>query len=433
MQVTIGGSAARLLSVVFLTAVVACVVVPLLNRVSVVRNCRRSPVDEHRTTNRFPSPWLLLRANGDFADGLNKWFDDRVGFRDLFIRTKNQIDYSIFSTSRKVYVGSEGWLFKRDPGLPLERLDANGFDAVTNSFLDLARRLSNKGIRLVVVGYPDKSRVYPEMLPADATLLLPGGNYDKLRQFLSRQPTLTFIDVEEVLRREKSTTTDTLYRKTDLHATESGQVAVIKEIVARIARAEGRPDIRWNESFEPITGMWGPGNEARFLSLLVPVLENYRSFKGTYKPGDNEPDGHWTIPDAQAYQRADDGIGPLFAWEFHSLPELCSERLPGTVLLGVSFVDLYPTLGLHRYFCSFRRLDPLNVRAAVDRLALFLESVPDGTKYFIYQYYAPSFTTCRFTISDLAPISVMPGDAVDGVQLATVSLRLLAGILLAVF
>ena len=273
--------------------------------------------------------------------------------------------------------------------MPLERLDANAFDAVTNSFLDLARRLSAKGIRLVVVGYPDKSRIYPEMLPADATLLLPGGNYDKLRQFLSRQSTLTFIDVEEILRREKSTTTETLYRKTDLHATESGQVAVIKEIVARIAQAEGRPDISWNESFEPISRMWGPGNEARFLSLLVPVLEDYHSFKGTYKPGDNEPDGHWTIPDPLAYQRADDGIGPLFAWEFHSLPELCSERLPGTVLLGVSFVDLYPTLGLHRYFCSFRRLDPLNSRAAVDRLALSLESVPDGTKYFIYQYYAP--------------------------------------------
>jgi hypothetical protein len=227
------------------------------------------------------------------------------------------------------------------------------------------------------------------MAPADEPLLLPGGNYDKLRQFLSLQSTLTFIDVEEILRREKTTTTDALYFRTDLHATERGQVRVIKEIIAQIARAEGRPDISWNESFDRASVLWGPGNEARFLSPLVPVLENYNSFKGTYVLGDNESGGRWTIPDPQAYQRTDDGIGPLFAWEFQSPPELCSKRLPGTVLLGISFVDLYPTLGLHRYFCSFRRLDPLNGRVASNRLALFLESVSDDTKYFIYQFYAP--------------------------------------------
>ena len=41
------------------------------------------------------------------------------------------------------------------------------------------------------------------MVPAAEPLLPPGGNYDKLRQFLSRQSALTFIDVEEILRRER--------------------------------------------------------------------------------------------------------------------------------------------------------------------------------------------------------------------------------------
>jgi hypothetical protein len=103
-------SAGRLLQAVFLTVVVACLVLPSLETLHPFLRTIVEPVDEHRTANSFPSPWLLLRSNGDFADGLNKWFDDRVGFRDLFIRAKNQIDYSIFSTSRKVYVGSNGWL-----------------------------------------------------------------------------------------------------------------------------------------------------------------------------------------------------------------------------------------------------------------------------------------------------------------------------------
>ena len=56
---------------------------------------------------------------------------------------------------------------------------------------------------------------------------------------------------------------------------------------------------------------------------------------------------------------------------------------------GNSFSDPYVTLGLHRYFCSFRRLHLQSGRLGFDRFALFLDSIPHDTKYFIYQYYAP--------------------------------------------
>ena len=65
-----------------------------------------SPLEERRASHPFPSVQLLTATNGDFAAGLNKWFDDRVGLRDLFIRAKNQIDYTLFHTSKKVYVGA---------------------------------------------------------------------------------------------------------------------------------------------------------------------------------------------------------------------------------------------------------------------------------------------------------------------------------------
>ena len=94
----------------------------------------------------IPSPRLLLQANGNFADGLNAWFDDRVGFRDLFIRTKNQIDYSLFATSRKVYVGKDGWLFDRDPVDPLAELTPAKMTALKQSFLTLAEMLARRGI-----------------------------------------------------------------------------------------------------------------------------------------------------------------------------------------------------------------------------------------------------------------------------------------------
>jgi hypothetical protein len=389
-------AAVRVLPGVFFAVVVACLVLPLLQTLYPVLGAIVSPVDEHRRANPFPSPRLLLRSNSDFVDGLNKWFDDRAGFRDLFIRTKNQIDYSVFSTSRKVYVGSDGWLFERDPGLVLERLGHDGLETLKKDFLDLARRLEEKNIRLVVVGYPDKSRIYPEMVPPDEPLLLPGGNHDKLRQFLSRQSALSFIDVEEILRRERATTTDNLYFKTDLHATMTGQIPVVKAIVARIAEIEGRRDVAWDERFGHGSALWAGGNEARFLSLLVPVVENVLSFTGTYAPGGKDPTGRWTVPDNREFDRAEEGIAPLFAWEYRSNPEYCDKRLPGAVLWGISFADLYATAGLQRSFCSLRRLHIQNTRLAFDRLALFLESVPADTRYFIYQYYSPLIQAAPF-------------------------------------
>src|SRR5260221_396162 len=103
------GVIGRAASLSFLAIVAILLVLPLVQTVLPVLGNIAAPLEERRQPTAFPSPALLSQANGDFANGLNAWFDDRVGFRDLFIRSKNQIDYSLFHTSRKVYVGKDGW------------------------------------------------------------------------------------------------------------------------------------------------------------------------------------------------------------------------------------------------------------------------------------------------------------------------------------
>jgi hypothetical protein len=105
--------AARGLATAFLIFVGACLGLPLLQTLYPVFGTVVAPVDEQRSPARFPALNLSWRTDGRFAAALNRWFGDRVGFRDLFIRTKNQIDFSLFSTSRKIYVGTDGWLFNR--------------------------------------------------------------------------------------------------------------------------------------------------------------------------------------------------------------------------------------------------------------------------------------------------------------------------------
>jgi SGNH hydrolase-like domain, acetyltransferase AlgX len=373
----------RSLSFAFLGFAALCLVVPFLQTLYPVFGTIVAPLEERRAANPFPPLRRLLGTDGDFAAALNTWFDDRVGFRALFVRVKNQIDYTLFGTSRKVWIGSDGWLFDRFPaGFDLD--DAQ-LAILEEGYVTLAHRLGNRNIHLIVVGYPDKSALYPEMAPARMPLLwTSGSNYGRFRQFLASQSEFTFIDAEEIMKREKPRSAENLYQKADLHVTEVTQIAVVKEIVAQAARAENRLDVRWDEKLELSHAWVNGGSEARLMALLTPPLEEAPYYAGSYEIGGTEPDGHWTIPDPGVLERADTGIGRPFDWEFRSLPQLCTARLPGMVLFGNSFSDLYWAVGLQRYFCFSRR-----AREPASRFKLFYDTMPAGTKYFILQYYVP--------------------------------------------
>jgi alginate O-acetyltransferase complex protein AlgJ len=373
----------RNLSFAFLGFAALCLVVPLLQTLYPVFGTVVAPLEERRALSPFPPLRLLTGTNGDFAAGLNDWFDDRVGFRDLFVRAKNQIDYTLFDTSKKVWIGSDGWLFDRYAA-DLDLDDAQ-LAILENGFVTLAHRLGDKDIRLIVVGYPDKSALYPEMAPARMPILwTSSSNYGRFRQFLAGRSEFAFIDAEEIMKREKSRSSENLYSKADMHVTEVTQIAVVKEIVAQVAQAENRPDVRWDEKLKLSHERQIGGSQARFMALLTPPKEEAPYYVGAHAIGATEPDGHWNVPDPGVFDRADAGIGRPFDWEFRSLPELCASRLPGMVLYGNSFSDLYWALGLQRYFCFIRR-----ARDPISRFKLFYDTMPAETKYFIFEYYAP--------------------------------------------
>jgi hypothetical protein len=373
----------RNLSWAFLGFAALYLVVPFLQTLYPVFGTVVAPLEERRALNPLPPLRLIAGTNGDFAAGLNKWFDDRVGFRDLFIRAKNQIDYTLFDTSKKVWIGSDGWLFDRFPAGT--DLDDDRLAILENGLVTLAHLLGERDIHLIVVGYPDKSALYPDMAPPRMPQLWTSdSNYGRLRQFLTGRSELAFIDAEAIMKREKPRTAEHLYNKADMHVTEVTQIAVVKEIVAQAARAENRLDVRWDEKLKLSHVQINSGSQTRFMALLSEPVEEEPYYEGAYTIGATEPDGHWNIPDPVVLERADAGIGRPFDWEFRSLPELCASRLPGLVLFGNSFSDLYWALGLQRYFCFIRR-----ARDPISRFKTFYETMPDNTKYFIFEYFEP--------------------------------------------
>ena len=377
------GSRVKWLSAAYLAVVALCLLLPLLQTIHPLFPAFVPPIDEHRLPQPFPRLSALTSGDGAFAKALNNWFDDRVGFRDLFIRTKNQIDYSLFATSQKAYVGRDGWLFTKADSTAIDRATPAEMADIEGRFTALAEHLAQKNIRLVVIAYADKSSTYPEMAPASMPMLKAGGNYDKLRKFLAGNSAFNFIDAGELINEERSKTTDRLFAKTDMHPTVVAQMPVVARLIAKIAALEARPEIRWQQQVGPIVHIrFDNGADGRFLSLLAPTGEtNYPTISNPEIIGVDAPDGHWVLPGGYRADRQDAGAGRAFDWEFRSKPELCRERLPGTVLFGNSFSDLYWALGFQHSFCFIRR-----ARDPMARFKLFYQTMPPDTKYMIYEF-----------------------------------------------
>jgi alginate O-acetyltransferase complex protein AlgJ len=340
------------------------------------------PLDEHRLPE--PPPNFALLRNGDgaaFADALNRWADDRVGFRELLIRLKNQIDFSVFGVSRKIYIGSDGWLFDRDNAnarAELERLDAEGFAKLQKSFVDLAEFLRRRDVALIVVGYVDKSIFYSEYLPSDAPRFPKSGRLGQLWHFLKHSGEFAFIDAAALLNSHRAD--GPLYQKTDIHPNLLGGVPVVKEIVRTIAARERRPDVAWNEHFDFKSGSSSTGVENLRLATMHPAAEEVFGASNLYAIGKDNAFGSWRS-DPRRITYPNGVSAPIFDWEFVSRPGTCDSRLPAAALFGDSFSDLYWSLGIQNYFCSLRR-----ARTDMQRLPPYLNDLPPETRYFIFEF-----------------------------------------------
>jgi SGNH hydrolase-like domain, acetyltransferase AlgX len=375
--------AVRGLACIFLIMLAAALLLPPLE--SLFHFLPTISLDEHRHPAEAPKVSLLLGSTAaKFADHFNDWFDERIGFRDVAIRWAHDLDARLFGVSRKVYIGSNGWLFERkttDSRIEIERITEEKYQAVEESFLSLAHRLRQRGISLVIIDYPDKSEFYPEYLPSIIPNLPVEGRLARLRRALDNDPDVNRIDVGQLLRPLKASGKP-IYYKTDIHIGTEGTIPVVKEIVRRVAQLEDR-SISWDETFRWQGVPWAEGSEARFLALSKPASETILAASNFYQVGQPVADGHWIMNPDPTLIYPGAGRYPLFDWEYISNPDLCESRLPVTALFGNSFSDLYWSLGLQRYFCKLRR-----ARTPTFRLGPYLEHLPSATKYVIFEYVA---------------------------------------------
>ena len=345
---------------VFLCLPVLQMVVPILSY---------AQVNENRTRLEMPRDWVhLFVGPKDFARRFEDFFNDRYGFRDLFIRTRNQIDYTVFGKSEKIFIGEDGFLFYRQVEEQHAQADSRSPEEEAKirenvrAFVELAR---GRGLTPIFMPMPLKSTIYPEKLPDDAPRRKSPSNFDRHVGFLKTLPGAMVIDSTEVARAWKASGRR-VFQKTDFHWNDAVGAAVAGQLVDLLGQLDGK-GVKWDPSLLHLTTAPHTGGEAEMMAILRPPREQ----SPVLQVDPPKPAGTLTFVPNVANE-----------WTYTAHPSAPEPLLPRTVMFGDSFADAFLRAGFTRYFKTFEKHSNYT-------LARQFGDVDAETRFVVIEYIEP--------------------------------------------
>jgi len=302
-------------------------------------------VEEMRTLTPFQTEWLghwySIDKNYNYFD---KWFNDNMGLRDFFIRTKNEIDYSIFRSSSRVYYGDDNYIYGRrliDNEIPAtEKMMINAEDknSIIYGMARFSEDLSEQGITTFFVTPMQKEYFIKNRLPFFAPKVSQSSNFMQFYHQMINEKKINSIDVFSLIKAipEKYPT----FYTQDFHWTHISAFFISREIVNKISNIE-RSKLKWDDNLEVIYRPF-VGSDARFSSRLI-------SNEYVYEPDVKK---NWLeIHKIHNLKDIRDGV------EFETDLLKNNGLLPEICMFGNSFSDGMLDVGIVNYFSKFTKLD----------------------------------------------------------------------------
>jgi alginate O-acetyltransferase complex protein AlgJ len=198
-----------------------------------------SPIEEVSTVERrqlAPLPAIDAGDLASFPAAFEAFYNDHFGLRAPLVERFNLLQVSLLgtSTSDRVIVGADGWLFQNHPMhvrdmrnlWPFSEGELGHWANILSAKYQWCR---DHGIVYAFVLTPSKHLIYPEKLPSAFQPVNPDSRADQLVDYLVRHTEVPIIDLRPSLLRKKELLRP--YHKTDTHWNEYGGFVGYYDIV----------------------------------------------------------------------------------------------------------------------------------------------------------------------------------------------------------
>lgn len=205
--------------------------------------------------------------SGKFQDDVETWLKQNIGFRGYFVKTDNQINYSIFnefsrSHPRKIILGKQKQLFEEgyiDTYNKLNVAPERVLDEKAASIRKLQDLLARRGIGFLLLFTPSKATVYPEFIPEKFILRANLGKKDNYQIILPvlEKYGVNLLDGRAIFLEMKKQGVTDLFPSSGTHWSLYGAYRFTAILIDRMEKLLGRRLVHMNteqivESGDPI-------------------------------------------------------------------------------------------------------------------------------------------------------------------------------------
>lgn len=177
--------------------------------------------------------------SGEFQEEYEGYMNQNIGFRPFFVRTYNQMQFSLFNQAKAngVIIGKDNYLYEEHYITAYLGEDFLGKEKIVEKIEKLKRiqdTLSTKGIELIVVFAPGKASFYPEFIPDGYDIRSKTTtNYEVYADEITKT-NIHFLDFNQWFLNTKNTSKYPLMPKTGIHWSKYGELIAADSIIKYI-------------------------------------------------------------------------------------------------------------------------------------------------------------------------------------------------------
>lgn len=258
---------------------------------------RIKPLQGAIETPGIPTGGVVAWWDGTLQEEAEAWLNAHVGFRPLFIRTNNQLNYTLFGKAKAkgVVIGKQGYLFEENYIKAYYGLDFIGRDSICRQMDRLEyihEQLQKQGKLLLLVFAAGKGSYCSEYIPDGWADSRGPTNYAHYSAEAQKRG-IPVLDFHRYFLEQKSKSNYPLYPQLGIHWSEYGMAIAGDSLIRSIETQCGwrMPRISWDQvewkqpkgSDYDIAGGMNLLWNIKSFPMAYPVLK-FESDKGKQRP-----------------------------------------------------------------------------------------------------------------------------------------------------